>query len=104
LSANEKIESISIYALPDNFTQAVFDYYTFMSIDIVSENQLITISLPIDSFIEVNAIEMEEDLKEFITFKNGEIFEMSVLECPYFYATKLNPASDFESLKIISSF
>jgi hypothetical protein len=91
LSANEKIESISIYALPDNFTQAVFDYYTFMSIDIVSENQLITISLPIDSFIEVNAIEMEEDLKEFITFKNGD-------------ATKLNPASDFESLKIISSF
>ncbi|MGE6720620.1 hypothetical protein ACQKGD_25190 [Peribacillus frigoritolerans] len=69
MSANEKIESISIYALPENFTQAVFDYYTFMSIDIAAESQLITFSLPSDSFNEVNAIELIEDLKEFYIYK-----------------------------------
>jgi len=42
-----------------------------------------------------------DNLKNFLDFKSGEIYQLSYKETPYFYTAKLNQPDSFKTLNII---
>lgn len=104
LESQEKIENVSVYALPQDFTQAAFDYTTCSMINADVDNQFVIVSIPKDDFAKIDKSKLIRDLGEFITCREGEVFELSVYESPFIYATKVNEVSDYESLKVIERF
>ncbi|SFE97277.1 hypothetical protein SAMN04487969_110105 [Paenibacillus algorifonticola] len=101
LSEGDELEIISVYSLPKEFTQAAFDYNTFICINKSQDNQFVAISIPSENYLSINVNEIIRTLGVFIKCDNVEIFELSALESPFIYASRVNPASDFKSLKII---
>ncbi|GGO00201.1 hypothetical protein [Saccharibacillus kuerlensis] len=97
----ENIETISIYALPQDFSQAAFDYRSFVSINKSFNNQFIVITVPSEDFSKINKTKIINDSGDFIKLEKYEVFELSVLESPLIYCSKVNQTSDFTSLKII---
>lgn len=97
----ENIETISIYALPQEFTQAAFDFNTLICINKSLNNQFIIVTVPSEGFNKVHKIGIIKDLEKYITCRESEVFELSVFESPLIYASKVNQSSDFKSLKII---
>lgn len=97
----ESIETVSVYALPQEFTQAAFDYFTFMSINKSFYNQFIIVTVASEDFSKFNKVNLIDDLGNFIERKECEVFELSVLESPLIYSSKINQPTDFKSLKII---
>jgi hypothetical protein len=97
----EKIKTVSIYALPQDFIQAAFDYNSFISINKSFNNQFIIVTVPSEDFSKINKAKIINDIGNFIELKECEVFELSVLESPLIYCTKVNQTSDFRSLKII---
>ncbi|UOY94193.1 hypothetical protein MUG87_08875 [Ectobacillus sp. JY-23] len=104
IEQNEYVENLDLYALPEEFSQAVFDYRTHMCINRISDEHIILITLPSKEFENINLDTIINDMKRFMDITKGEVFEMSVLNCPYFYAMKVNSPSDYETLKIIKQF
>jgi hypothetical protein len=100
----DKIDTVSIYALPQEFTQAAFDFNTYMCIGKNLNNQFIIVTVTSVDFRKINKIDLIKDLGEFIRCREGEVFELSVLESPLIYASNVNQESDFRSLKIIEKF
>ena len=101
IEKKEKIDFITLYSLPEEFTQAVFDFDTFLCIDLSPENPFILISIPKNSFNKLNEKEVIKNLSKYIKITDGEIFDMSVLECPFTYVSKMNPPSHYKSLNIL---
>ena len=104
VEAGEAFDSLDVYSLPDEFKQAVFDYKTYMVRYCSYEPHHITIILLQEDFSKINTEKVIENLKTFIKFSMGQIFEMSALESPFFYASKANPASHYKSLNILKEF
>lgn len=100
LENRERIETVSIYSLPDGFTQAAFEFNTFISMN-RRLNQFIIVSVPSVDFGKLDKRELIRDLGNFITCREVEVFELSILESPLIYASKVNQESDFTSLKKI---
>ncbi|MBU7315284.1 hypothetical protein [Paenibacillus oleatilyticus] len=103
LENGESIETVSIYSLPEGFTQAAFDFNTFISMN-RRLNQFIIVSVPSVDFSKFDKREMIRDLGHFITCREAEVFELSILESPLIYASKVNQESDFKSLKKIDKY
>ncbi|TQR30405.1 hypothetical protein [Brevibacillus brevis] len=104
LENGENIKTISIYSLPEEFTQAAFDYNTFICMNQSFNHPFVIVSVPSADFINVNMQELIADLQRFIICTEGKVFELSALESPLIYASKVNDDSDFSSLKIIEKF
>lgn len=100
LENGERIETVSIYSLPEGFTQAAFEFNTFISM-YKSRNPFIMVSVPSADFGKLDKGEIIRNLGNFITCGEVEVFELSILECPLIYASKVNQESDFKSLKKI---
>ncbi|SFE97220.1 hypothetical protein SAMN04487969_110101 [Paenibacillus algorifonticola] len=94
---------ITLYSLPQEFSQAIFDFKTFMCMDkgLGSDNHIIIFTVPSESYDRVKVDQYIQDMMNYMNCVSGEIFEMSVLESPFFYASKLNNPSDYKSLRII---
>lgn len=101
---SEIISSIELYSLPSEFKQAAFDHNTFMVRYKGRRASHITYTFSKSDFEQININQLIEISKPFIGFSHGEIFEMSVLESPIFYASKANPASSFKTLNILEVF
>jgi len=102
---NEEICSIDLISLPEMFKQAAFDYFTSMvRYAGPHDPQQITITMPSKDFCHLEDDKIIEKLKQFIIFSTGQIYEMSALESPLFYASKANPPSYYKSLNILREF
>ncbi|MFC4323230.1 hypothetical protein [Litchfieldia salsa] len=107
LANRKSLLSMSLYSLPEDFTQAAFDYNLYLGRDKNedSHNQSkIILTIPTEVYRELNTPNIIATLKEFIQFKEGEIFELSRYETPLLYASRLNEIEYFETLKILSTF
>lgn len=100
IGKKEKIECVSLFSLPLDFSQAAFDYEMYIHIELEPKKQFILFTFPQDLTIVYHE-NIIKDLSDFINVEIGEIFEMSVYESPHFYASKINKDSNYESLKII---
>lgn len=101
LEKDASIRALELYSLPEEFTQAVFDYDIQWILETESDKPLLFISVPTNSFSEIDVDKTINHLKEFIQFRKGEIFEMSVEDSPAYYAHKMNEPEDYNSLKIL---
>ncbi|NLP45410.1 hypothetical protein [Acetivibrio saccincola] len=97
----ETFDSLEVYSLPPNFNQAAFDYEIHMARICSYEPHFILATLLQKDFLKIDVDNVINELKEFINFKNGQIFEMTNPESPFFYAAKVNPVSYYKSLKIL---
>lgn len=107
ITNGNSLTSMSLYSLPDEFTQAAFDYNFYISRNLNEHNQKpskIILTLPTEIYEKINTDCVISNLKDFIQFKEGEIFDLSRFETPMIYASKVNDINSFESLKIISIF
>lgn len=57
-------------------------------------------TLPIEIYEKIDYKELIAGLKNFIEFKDGEIFNMYNLESPQLYASKANAPSSFRTLDV----
>lgn len=99
LETGESIETVSIYSLPEGFTQAAFDFNTFICMQ--RKNPFIIVSIPSADFRKFDERATIRELGNFITCREVEVFELSKLESPLIYASRVNQESDFKSLKKI---
>lgn len=104
VEAGEYFDSLDVYSLPEEFKQAAFDYQTYMVRYCSYEPHHVTITLNQEDYSKIDEDKVIEDLKKFIKFSEGQIFEMSSTESPFFYASKVNPASYYKTLKILRKF
>ncbi|WP_139015498.1 hypothetical protein [Metabacillus indicus] len=107
LTEGHDLFSMALISLPENFTQAAFDYNFYLGREKNEENDKqskIILTISSQEFKRINIASIIPALKEFIEFKEGEIFELSRYEVPLFYASKINEMKDYESLKIVSIF
>lgn len=96
----EEISSLSIYSLPDNFETAAFDYNAYICRTNRLKYSHIIVTLPIEIYKKIDYRGLIVELKNFIDFKEGEIFNLSNLESPHLYASKANAPSAFKSLDV----
>lgn len=94
---NDNIEWLSIYSLPGDFITASFDYNVLLTRN--TEYLSMIISKEVYSNLNIGCTLSE--LRKFIKFNQGEVFEMHRDESPLLYASRLNEASEFDTLKII---
>ncbi|WP_145331965.1 hypothetical protein [Paenibacillus xylanexedens] len=97
------IESLEIYALPENFTVAAFDYDMYISRSKHVAFDYIIATLTSEAYQNVDQEKLVRLLKRCINFDSGEIFELSYLESPVIYATKANAPSSFKTLRILEN-
>lgn len=86
----EEILSLSLYSLPEDFETAAFDYNAYICRTSRLSYPHIIVTLPIEIYERINHKELIAELKIFLEFKDGEIFNMSNLESPQLYASKAN--------------
>lgn len=100
----EKINSLAIYSLPDNFEIAAFDYDIYINRQNRVDPSHILLTFSEEIFKGINIDEVLNQLKNYINFKYGEIFNLSSLESPQIYASKANDDTDFGTLEVLRSF
>lgn len=100
LQAGEKPMSMSCYSLDKEYKQASFDY----NIMAVRHSKYLSLILnKSDSkIIDVNSVVV--NLKQYIEFECGEIYQMERNEMPLIYAARANPPDAFKSLKVLDKF
>ena len=104
LESGERPQSLDVYCLHDNFVQAVFDYYTSFSRIRDFGKHNVTITMPQEKFYEINTDEIINELKKYIKFSHGEIYELDYTECPILYIYKGKPISKFMNFNLIKEF
>jgi hypothetical protein len=101
VEAGEHFKYLSLYSMPEQSMKAGFDHITYMLRTCFSEPCRILITLLPEDYLKLNVDEVVDELKNFIQFSSGQIFEMSISEFPFGYVTKSKPASQYKTLKII---
>lgn len=104
LESGEESKSLDVYSLHDNFVQAAFDYYTYFSRVKDFEKNNVTITMSQEKFCEINVEEIITELKKFISFSHGEIYELDYTECPIFYICNDSPNREFKNYKLLRVF
>ncbi|WP_054950182.1 hypothetical protein [Numidum massiliense] len=104
LERKEEINSLEIYSLPEDFTTAAFDYNVYICRESDDDPTYLMLTFPSESFDKVYTPELLSQLKNFVDFQGGQVFKMSNLESPLFYASKANPPSVFKTLEVIREF
>lgn len=97
LEKEEGFKWISFYSLPDDFKTAAFDYEILAA----RTANFVTLILSEAIFSQIDVDQVVEELKAFIVFREGEIYELDIEETPMIYATKCNSVSSFKTLKIL---
>lgn len=106
IESKEKIDYITVLSLPDNFKQAVFDYYIELSRICCKDRKSIFVSMDESVYerLSENVDDFIEQLKIHIDFECGQLFQLQRKESAFFYAMKANSPSYYKSLKIIKDF
>lgn len=99
IEAGDKIKWIAVYSLPLDYSSASFDYDALL----VRSMEYVTLITNISDFKNTDEEMLLNSLKEHIGIENGEIYEMDRDECPLIYASKANPSSAFNTLKVIKT-
>ena len=99
-----EFKSLELYSLPDDYQIAVYDYDFYVCRTIHDDVSNILISTSDEYFNQVNCEKLVEELKQFIRFRSGMIFEMWNKESPQLYVAVRDSGQAFNSLKIISEF
>lgn len=98
----EIIKSFEFYSLPHEYKQAAFDYIAYM-VMCLDPFPLVLISLPKGSESIAIIDKSTSIVSTFFTISSGLVFEMSKEDCPFFFATKMNQPSSYESLNILKN-
>jgi hypothetical protein len=93
--------NLDVYSLHDDFKQAAFDYYLLASRSTMFNNHNISITIPKEKYSELNSDKLINDMKRFINFNKGEIYELDYTECPLLYIVKGKPRTEFKGLNIV---
>ncbi len=101
VEAGEHFRYLSLYSMPEPSMPAGFDHITYMLRTCFSKPERIQITLLPEDYQKLDAGEVVDDLKKFIRFSNGQIFEISNSEFPFGYAAKSNPASHYKTLEVV---
>ncbi|HEY9060506.1 MAG TPA: hypothetical protein VIO64_08410 [Pseudobacteroides sp.] len=104
LDTGEDISSISLYSLPEKFSQAAFDYDAYISRDAIGKHNHIILTLNEKFLTRADINMIIEELRKHINFVNGEVFEMYNTESPQFYAAKIKSASSCKTLNVLKKF
>jgi hypothetical protein len=107
LSNGNSLSSMALYSLPNDFKQAAFDYNFYLGRDVNEYNtntSKIVLTLPTDTYMNINNQAIISSLKEFIQFKEGEVFELSRFETPMIYAMRVTDIGSFKTLNVLSTF
>ena len=99
INTGSRIDNIQLMVLPPDFNTAVFDY----EVQIIKYNDFIMLTVNKHDFNKVDINMFISEMEKYIHVTYWEIFEMSRYETPLFYATKDNPKSFFNTLKVINS-
>ncbi|WP_252225058.1 hypothetical protein [Clostridium sp. ZBS2] len=97
INNDTNIKWLSVYSLPNDFITASFDY----NILFTRNNKYLSIIMNKKLYSKLDVDSTLSELRKFIKLKHGEIYEMHRDESPLLYASGLNEASDFDTLKII---
>ncbi len=103
----DSVHAISLFFLPDDYRTIIFDF--IVTITRASEpGEYITVILHRkyqdqynSSFDEKN---LKDILKDNIVEGEGEVYEMSIEECPEMYAGKANSREFYKTLHTIETF
>lgn len=105
IQKGEKLDSLNILSLPDNFQQAIFDYNVSIIMYKTFEQEYISLTVNEPKCLSrINVDETINNLKNYLDFINGEIVEMSCEETLLNYVLKGKPASDFKLFKRLKTF
>ncbi len=97
IKSGESINWLSIYALPQKFSSASFDYIALS----VRARDFLTLILDHTIYEEKITEEIIDSVKNYIDVDSGEIYTMDRHEMPLLFATRANPPTSFKSLNII---
>lgn len=97
LENGDSVYYISLFALPQEYKSASFDYDVLVARD----DGYITLVMNKSTFNSGQEDEIINILKKYVSVHSGEIYEMDRDEVPLFYAAKDNPPNMFKTLKIL---
>jgi hypothetical protein len=97
----DRFQYISLYAMPEHSRQAGFDHLTYMLRTCFSQPNRILVTLFQEDYLKLNADQVIGELKQFIRFSSGQVFEMAISESPFGYVMQAHPAAHYKTLKII---
>ena len=100
LENGEDIVSMAIYSLPEDFKTAAFDYNVYVCRTKQSKHPHLIATFSDDLFETLKYDDVISQLKSFIDFKSGQVFQLKNLESPQIYASRANSLSAFKSLNI----
>lgn len=101
LNNGEEVVSLAIYSLPDDYRIAAFDYNVYISRTRQLGNPHLLATFSTDLFESLSQEKVISQLKQYIDFHSGQVFQLNNLESPQIYASKANSKSVFKSLKVI---
>lgn len=104
LEDGEDIDSMAIYALPEAFKTAAFDYNVYVCRTKQSKHPHLIAAFSDDLFQTLKYDDVISQFKKFINFESGQIFQLKNVESPQIYASRANSLSAFQSLHIIKEW
>lgn len=96
LKSGLKPTSFSIFSLPKNYTTASFDY----NILVVREKNYISLILNQYDLDKIDVNDYVSQMKMYIEFENGEVYQMDRCEMPLIYAAQANSMDAYKTLKV----
>lgn len=100
INNRENIVSMALYSLPEEYKQASFDYDLYMGLSTLEKAHVI-LSTTRTNF---DFAEIGNELRRFVYFEKGQVFQMSNHESPQFYAYQVNPRSMYSTLNVLNEF
>ena len=101
------VNAISLFFLPDDYKTIIFDFIVTIA-RVAEPKEYITVVLHRKYQDQYNSSFDEKKLmtilKDNIVEGEGEVYEMSIEECPEMYAGKANPREFYKTLHTIKTF
>ena len=103
----DSVNAISLFFLPDDYKTIIFDFIVTIA-RVAEPKEYITVVLHRKYQDQYNSSFDEKKLmtilKDNIVEGEGEVYEMSIEECPEMYAGKANPWEFYKTLHTIKTF
>lgn len=103
----DSVNAISLFFLPDDYKTIIFDFIVTIA-RVAEPKEYITVVLHRKYQDQYNSSFDEKKLmtilKDNIVEGEGEVYEMSIEECPEMYAGKANPREFYKTLHTIKTF
>lgn len=93
-------ESLTLFSLPKDYRSASFDY----NILAVRNKEYISFIFNSQDFEKIEVNNLVWNMKQYIEFESGEIYQMDRSEMPLIYAAKANSVNSFKSLTVLKEF